>query len=848
VRIWFVAQTGTVSSSQPGSITPAGLPDVRSCLGLYPSLTRYYLFGQLKMLTHPGEWFYDSASHLLYVWAPHGGPSLAKRPPVADGPHPGVAGQVEVQQRTYGFDLSGVSYTNVDGLRLFGTTARTGPTSTGDVLNHIDAQYVSAYQTLAPDPKLIRGYGCSIVSAGETTSGLIIQGEHNTVENSVIAHSSGNGVALLGGYNTVTNSVIYDVNSMGSYAAGVEITGNHQTVTHNTIYRSGRSGITVDWHVNGLESLGNNISYNDISQFSRLNTDNGAIYVCCKLDMAGTTIDHNWLHTATPLPGGVKDAEVGLYFDNSSGNATAFDNVEWGDYMGASSNPIATFINGGSGNKLYNNDGEVQGGGGSNTVENNIGTVNGSGPGISHNLSSSVNPDYVDPARNNYQLAASSPARNVGMFIPGVTVGGTDPKPSLGAYQYGGPFWKPGASRMATPPVASQIQVTPSSVSLKGGETETLRAVVEDQYLKPMRRRGVTWTSSDPSVAAVTPSGVVTALAGGTATITASTDSGWLTAAVPVSVAPSGSLVISAPASVTPDAAAIVRTTLTNIRASTAASAASVTLTVPSGWSATATSPSSTSLLNPGGSLVTTWSLSVPKSAACGNYRLSALGGLTFGGVRIPLSAQAVAYIPCSSLSAAFDNVGITSDSDIGPGNFDGAGHSFSAQALADANPVALTPGARVTVDHTVLAWPGVPAGMPDNVVAEGQTIDLSGSGSDLGFIGTAANANATGSGVITYTDGSSQPFTLSFGNWFFDTPVSGTQLLTTSSTWNSPHGSHYPVSLFFASVPLQPGKTVASVTLPDVSSGVGQAPNVIASMHIFAMAVGSGVPTMTGN
>jgi beta-glucosidase len=48
-------------------------------------------------------------------------------------------------------------------------------------------------------------------------------------------------------------------------------------------------------------------------------------------------------------------------------------------------------------------------------------------------------------------------------------------------------------------------------------------------------------------------------------------------------------------------------------------------------------------------------------------------------------------------------------------------------------------------------------------------------------------------------------------------------------------------VSIYFASVPLQAGKTVASVTLPIVSAGVG---NGINAMHIFAMAIGSGTPT----
>jgi len=79
--------------------------------------------------------------------------------------------------------------------------------------------------------------------------------------------------------------------------------------------------------------------------------------------------------------------------------------------------------------------------------------------------------------------------------------------------------------------------------------------------------------------------------------------------------------------------------------------------------------------------------------------------------------------------------------------------------------------------------------------------------------------------------------------DWYANSPAAGDQLLTTTSSWNhfdNSNGPH-PVSVYFASVPLASGKTVLSVTLPDVSSGVGA--NVTA-MHIFAMAVGTGTPT----
>ncbi len=199
---------------------------------------------------------------------------------------------------------------------------------------------------------------------------------------------------------------------------------------------------------------------------------------------------------------------------------------------------------------------------------------------------------------------------------------------------------------------------------------------------------------------------------------------------------------------------------------------------------------------------------------------------------------------PYSSLAAAYDDVGISNNSDQSAANYDGAGDSFSAQALADGTPTALTPGATLTVDGTTLTWPDVAAGTADNVIADGQVIDLTGSGSDLGFVAASQNGTATGTGTITYTDGTTQTFGLNVADWYANSPASGGQILTTTSSWNfedNPSNSAHPVSVYFASVPLEPGKNLASVTLPEISSGVG---NGITAMHIFAMAVGSGTPT----
>jgi beta-glucosidase len=197
---------------------------------------------------------------------------------------------------------------------------------------------------------------------------------------------------------------------------------------------------------------------------------------------------------------------------------------------------------------------------------------------------------------------------------------------------------------------------------------------------------------------------------------------------------------------------------------------------------------------------------------------------------------------PYSSIDAAYDNAGISDNSDPSAANFDGTGDSYSAQALAQGSPTPLNSGGQATIDGTTFTWPsGV--GAPDNVIADGQIIDVSGSGSDLGFLGAAGFGAASGTGTITYTDGSTQSYSISMADWYNNAPVSGDQIATTTSSWNFSSSTQvqHPVSIYFAAVPLASGKTVKSVTLPTVGSGVG---NGINAMHIFAIAVGSGTST----
>jgi beta-glucosidase len=295
-------------------------------------------------------------------------------------------------------------------------------------------------------------------------------------------------------------------------------------------------------------------------------------------------------------------------------------------------------------------------------------------------------------------------------------------------------------------------------------------------------------------------------------------------------------LTLTAPAIAQPGDTVTVTTLLPNPAGSEGLTGVDVTLTAPSGWTVRATTAASFPSLPAGTPAKTTWNLTVPADAQPNGYELAA--DATFADASGAGRAAAVAPIslPHASLAAAYDNAGISTDTDPAAGSLDGGGYSLSAQALAAGTP-SLTAGSSFTHDGLTFTWPDTQAGAPDNVVAGGQTFPVPGSGSKLAIIGTGTYGSTGGTAVITYTDGSTQPFTLAFNDWWNNAPTGGGDILTTVPYLNGANGPIVnPVSLYSASVPLTAGKTVKYLTLPSIRHGAhsGQP-----AMHIFTTAIG---------
>jgi predicted alpha-1,2-mannosidase len=192
---------------------------------------------------------------------------------------------------------------------------------------------------------------------------------------------------------------------------------------------------------------------------------------------------------------------------------------------------------------------------------------------------------------------------------------------------------------------------------------------------------------------------------------------------------------------------------------------------------------------------------------------------------------------PTDNPADYYDNVGISPDDDQTCANMDGDGYSYSATALGDAG---LTPGATVTAGGLSFTWPNVAACSPDNILAAGQTMLVNGTAgaSTLGLLGASTNGGSEGTVTISYTDGTSSTETVSFNDWA-SSPGDGDTAVATMSYRNSVSGASQAITMyvFATTVPVDPSKTVASITFPDVSSQVGSSTT---AMHIFALSLGS--------
>ncbi|HEX6444002.1 MAG TPA: NEW3 domain-containing protein [Streptosporangiales bacterium] len=271
-----------------------------------------------------------------------------------------------------------------------------------------------------------------------------------------------------------------------------------------------------------------------------------------------------------------------------------------------------------------------------------------------------------------------------------------------------------------------------------------------------------------------------------------------------------------------------VKVTFTN-HGSSSVDRVDVRLDVPDGWTVKSASRPF-AVVKPGASVTATFDVvSSPPPPGLASKTLEASVRYSWRGQNLTETGAetVITNTPYESLAQAFNNIGVTDESNPAPGDFDGGGDSYSAQALAAQGA---TPGATITANGAGFTWPDAAAGTRDNVQAQGQLVQLSGSGSALAFLGAEAGFSS-GTVTVTYTDGTTSSASLGFPNWCCsDQHAYGATPVIVTDHRNTPSGpANFGIQyvVFYNSIPLTAGKTVATVQLPDQPA-----------IHVFAMAV----------
>lgn len=164
IHIWagsnpFAHQTGSVTASSAGSVTFTAVNGDTCPYLCAQSGGKYYLVGKLAALDSAKEWFYDSSTSQLYLWAPAGGSPT----------------NVFAKQRSYAFDLRGKTNVTVKGLKVFASTIITDSSSSGNTIDGIEGRYLSEYKTLPKATGLAYSDGdYDIVASRTNESGILI--------------------------------------------------------------------------------------------------------------------------------------------------------------------------------------------------------------------------------------------------------------------------------------------------------------------------------------------------------------------------------------------------------------------------------------------------------------------------------------------------------------------------------------------------------------------------------------------------------------------------------------------------------------------------------------------------
>lgn len=371
----------------------------------HSDLNYYYLSGKLCLLDAPREWFYSAEEKKLYLYPPAGTDPLAMR--------------VEYRARELAFDLGVNSWLRLHNLCVEGAAL----SIRGD---HNLVQGMRARHLVTHNG---RGMHHTLPIKH---NGIHITGSHNRVCNGEFAWSAGNAFLIDGGEdNALINNLIHHIDYLGSYDCAIRlettrpVRDNRFTrVVGNTIHTLGRSALHIGRPAQVL--------YNRISRAMLMTDDGGAVYAC-DVDMEGSHIAYNVVHSVRSHHS--DRLSSAYYLDNDAINCVLHHNVAYDieqDGAYRFNGPVNT------GRYLLH----------ATTFHTPdvlmAGTMGGYPEAINclHNAGAE---NFEDAAAGDFRLKADSPARGAGQAVDLQTMRPLDQPADLGAFAFGS-AWAAGCS------------------------------------------------------------------------------------------------------------------------------------------------------------------------------------------------------------------------------------------------------------------------------------------------------------------------------------------------------------------------------------------------------------------
>jgi hypothetical protein len=410
----------------------------------------YFLECKLNLLDAEKEWFFDTATKTLYLWAPGGGvPS----------------GDIRGKVQTYAFNITDSQHINLEGLDFFGTTFRFYRSPHITVRN-CDLLYPSCTKRML-----------GIVAEPETTT--IEERQRYTltesrVVNCTFRYAESHALCMKGRSNRVENCLFeytdWSASELPYLMSTILMNGDDALFRRNTSRTSGASEFFSAG--NGLRQV---MEFNDVSNYGLLQSDGAAAQVTIP-GQPGCTIRYNWFHDA-PKHGARFDAPVP---PNTWGtNGLMHHNVGW------NCETDVVMIKG-EDHFCYNHTALDSGGndivildepgfGGTVTRNNAAGKLSGHRtvysaiPGIhDHNWNgyvtgTNLRDQLQAPEFRDFRPKSGSALIDAGTNVAGITTGYIGPAPDIGAYEYGmDSYWIPGyqtaAASRPIPPDHATVQ------------------------------------------------------------------------------------------------------------------------------------------------------------------------------------------------------------------------------------------------------------------------------------------------------------------------------------------------------------------------------------------------------